>query len=159
VKFSVASLGFTALLFASLAMKAFLTAPAPEPDSLRFVGEAAAMLGAEHFATGFDRRPFGILVDGRRGGCRLRVGDYSPYGTFADRFAERARPVGPLHFAYRGVLYVRAPKLVPLIDFYIRRELRRVGLPAARHPIAAVAASPGCDVARLDWHRLAAFPD
>lgn len=154
-----ASLAFAALLLVSLGAKAALTMPAAEPDPRRFAGEAEAMLRARGFATRFERRTFGILVEGRRAGCRLAVGDYTPYGTFADRFDQLARPIGPLRYVYRGAVHARAPKLVPLLDFYLSRELRRVGFPARRHPIAAVAASPGCGLAPFDWSRLAALAD
>lgn len=157
VRFS-ASLAFAALLLVSLAAKAALTAPAPEPDGRRLAVEAAAMLGGQGFVTAFEQRPLGTLVHGRRGDCRLLVGDYTPYGTFADIFAARARPVGPLRFVYRGAFYARAPKLVPLTEFYIYRELRRIGIPARRRPLIAVAASPGCDLRMFDWQGLAALP-
>lgn len=153
-----ASLAFAALLAVSLAAKAALIAPAPEPDSRRVAREAAAMLRDDDYRVAFERRPMGMLVHARRGGCRLLVVDYNPYGTFAPVIAARAAPVGPLRFVYRGELYSKAPKLVPLIDFYLYRELRRVGIDARRHPVAAVA-SQGCDLARFDWRRLAAFPD
>ena len=158
MKFSASPI-FAALLLVSLAAKAAVTAPSADPDPRRFAGEAAAMLRARGFATLFDRHTFAILVEGRRGSCRLLVGDYNPYGTFADRFDQLARPVGPLRFAYRGALHAQAPKVVPLLDFYMSRELRRVGFHARRHPIVAVAASPGCDLAPFDWGRLAALVD
>jgi hypothetical protein len=153
-----ASVAFAALLLVSLAAKAVVTAPAPQPDSRRLATAAAAMLRGHGFLTALERRPLGILVHGRRGGCRLFVGDYTPYGTFAPTFAARARLVGPLHFAYRGELYGHAPKLAPLFDFYLYRELRRVGVRVHRHPITAIA-SRGCDLAGFDWRRLAAVPD
>jgi hypothetical protein len=154
-----ASLLFGALLLVSLGAKAAVTAPSAEPDPRRFAGEAAAMIRARGFAILFEKRTFGILAEGRRGNCRLVVGDYTPYGTFADRFDQLARPIGSLRFVYRGDFHAQAPKLVPLLDFYMFRELRRVGLPALRHPIAAVAASPGCDLTPFDWRRLAALSD
>ncbi|HEX8622759.1 MAG TPA: hypothetical protein VF718_12385 [Allosphingosinicella sp.] len=154
-----ASFLLAALLLASLGAKAALTAPAPEPDARRFAREVAAMLREGGYVTRFERRTFGILVEGRLGRCRVAVGDYTPYGTFAERFDQLAAPIGPLRFVYRGGFHARAPKLVPLLDFYAVRELRRVGLPALRHPIAAVAASPGCGLARLDWRRVAALAD
>lgn len=159
MKYSSASLLFAALLLLSLAAKAASTAPTPTPDPRRFASAAAESLRAEGFAVDFVRRPHGILVYARRGSCRLMAGDYTPYGTFADVFEARARRIGPLRFVYRGVSHDRAPKLVPLLDFYLWREWRRIGLAAPRHPILAVAASPGCEAARLDWTRLSALPD
>jgi hypothetical protein len=159
VKYSSASLLFCAVLLVSLAAKAASSAPTPTPDPRRFAAAAAYSLRAEGFAVAFERRPLGILVHARRGSCRLTAGDYTPYGTFAEVFEARARRLGPLRFAYRGATYGRAPKLVPLLDFYLWRERRRLGLAAPRHPILAVAASPGCDAAALDWSRLSALPD
>jgi hypothetical protein len=146
------------LVLVSLAAKAALIAPAPVPNSRRVAIEAAAMLGARGFATAFERRPLGTLLHARREGCRMLLGDYAPSGLFAVTFAERALPVGPLRFVYRGRIYTQAPKLVPVTDFYLYRELRRLGIGAERHPIVAVA-SRGCALPRFDWRRLAALPD
>lgn|GEM_PF-5692075 len=159
MRYSPASLAFAALLLVSLAAKVALSAPTPSPDPARFGGMAAAMLARQGFVTAPELRPLGMLVHARRGGCRLMLGDYSPYGTFADVIAARARAVGPLRFVYRGAYYERAPKLLPLTDFYWWRELRRLGLAAPRHPVVAVAASPQCRLASFDWGRLAALPD
>lgn len=159
MKYSSASLLFAALLLVSLAAKTVSSAPTPTPDPRRFVSIAAGHLRAEGFAVAFDRRPHGIYVHARRGECRLMAADYTPYGTFAERFEARARRYGPPSFLYRGASYGRAPKLVPLLDFYLWREWRRLGLAAPRHPILAVAASPGCDRVRLDWTGLSALPD
>jgi hypothetical protein len=159
VKFSRASLAFAALLLVSLGAKAMSSAPTPTPDPRRFAAAAAATLHDQGFATAFERRPLGILVYAHRGGCRLMAGDYTPYGTFAEVFAARARPFGPLRFVYRAVVYDRAPKLVPLTDFYLWRERRRLGLAAPRHPIVAVAATPACGPTAPDWSRLAALAD
>ena len=159
MKSSTASLAFAGLLLVSLAAKVALSAPTPYPDPARFGGEAAAMLAGHGFATASELRPLGMLVRARRGDCRLVLADYSPYGTFADTIAARAGAAGPLRFVYRGDLYERAPKLLPLTDFYWWREQRRLGLAAPRHPIVAVAASPQCRLESLDWRRLAAMPD
>jgi hypothetical protein len=159
VKSSIASLAFAALLLASLAAKAMSSAPTPKPDPRRFAGAAVRALRADGFATALERRPLGILVHARRGECRLMAGDYTPYGTFAEVFAARSAALGPLRFVYRGQTHVSAPKLIPLLDFYLWREWRRLGLAAPRHPIVAYAASSGCDAASPDWSRLAALPD
>lgn len=156
---SNASLAFAALLLVSLAAKAMSSAPTPKPDPRRFAGAAVLALKEEGFATALEPRPLGILVHARRGDCRLIAGDYTPYGTFAEVFAARAAALGPLRFVYRGEAHARAPKLLPLLDFYLWRERRRLGLAAPRHPIVAYAASSGCGSASPDWSRLAALPD
>jgi hypothetical protein len=158
VRYSTASLAFAALLLASLAAKVALSAPTPDPDPASFGREAAAMLARQGFATAPELRPLGMLVHARRRDCRLMLGDYSPYGTFADVIAARAGAVGPLRYVYRGAFYESAPKLLPLTDFYWWREQRRLGLAAPRHPVVAVAASPQCRLDWFDWSRLAALP-
>jgi hypothetical protein len=117
------------------------------------------MLVRQGFATASELRPLGTLVYARRGACRLMLADYSPSGTFADPIAARAEAIGPLRFVYRGEVFDRAPKLIPLTDFYLWREQGRLGFAAPRHPIVAVAASPQCRLESLDWSRLAALPD
>ena len=158
MKYSAASLVFVGLLLASLAGKLLAVAPAAAPDEELFAARAANLLRANGFAVRFERRPLGILTYGDRPGCRMMIGDYTPYGTFADIFAKRAEPIGPLAFAWRGETSREAPKLVPLTFFYLRRELLRLRMAAPRLPIAAVAASPGCDIRSLDWMALATLP-
>lgn len=158
MKSSTASLAFGALLLASLAGKLAASGTSPEPDNALFAARAAALLRAEGMATQSEQRPLGMLVYGRRAGCTIMVGEYTPYGTFADVFARRAAPVGPLRFVYRGRRYAKAPKLAPLISFYLRRELLRIGLATPRMPIAAIAVSPGCGPTEPDWAALATLP-
>ena len=158
MKSSKLSLAFGLVLLASLGGKLLANRPAPEPDQQLFAARAGELLRANGFATTSEPRPLGILTHGRKAGCRIMIGDYTPYGTFADVFARHAAPIGPLRFAWRGTTYVEAPKLVPLATFYLRREALRIGIAAPRSPIAAFAASPGCDTRALDWTRLASLP-
>lgn len=155
---SAASLAFAALIGLSLAGKLLANQAPPDPDRRAFDTSARSMLEAAGLATRSDARRFGTLLSGSSGGCRLILGEYDPHGTFAELFRHLAAPVGPLRFAWRGRVYARAPKTAGLAGFYVWRELRRVGVAAPRAPIAAWAASPGCDSARLDWSRLARLP-
>jgi hypothetical protein len=144
VRYSAASLVLAAALALSLGGKLLANGTAPEADQDLFAARAEAALEAAGYRAVRDRRPFGILVHGRRGACRAMIGDYTPYGTFEDVFAQRAAPIGPLRFAWRGTISAEAPKLLPLGLFYLRREAVRVGLAVPRNPIAALALSPNC---------------
>jgi hypothetical protein len=149
---------FGALLALSLAGKLAANQAAEGPDPRRFDAEAAAMLRSAGFAAAVEHRPFGSLLHGSRGGCRMILAEYDPHGTFAALLGELAAPVGPLRFAWRGRTYTAAPRRRALLDFYLWRELRRVRIAAPRAPLAAWAASPGCDTQGLDWGRLASLP-
>jgi hypothetical protein len=158
VKSSALDLAFALALVTSLAGKLLANRPAPVPDQGLFNAEAARLLRQSGFDVSPEPHKFAILLRARRPGCDLLVGDYAPYGTFGEAFRQLAAPVGPLRFAWRGISYDRAPKLRPLLEYYGQRELRRVGLPAVRTPIVAYAASPGCDLSRISWQRLAILP-
>ena len=69
-----------------------------------------------------------------------------------------AEPIGPLHFVWQGRAYREAPKALPLIQFYVRRELRRAGLHPHQLPIAAIAVGRRCGDPGVDWGALAALP-
>jgi hypothetical protein len=144
VKSSGHSLALGGLLALSLGGKLLANGPAPEADQLLFAGRTQALLQAQGYEAVQDRRPFGILVYGEKKGCRAMIADYTPYGTLADAIALRAAPIGPLRFAWRGSAYDEAPKLLPLGQFYLRREAVRIGVAIPRSPIVAMALSPGC---------------
>ncbi|MDB5691384.1 MAG: hypothetical protein JWO81_447 [Alphaproteobacteria bacterium] len=158
MKSSAVNSAFALLLAASLAGKLLAERRAPEPDRSLFYAEAAGLLRQNGFDVSPEPHRFEILLRARSPGCTLLVGDYTPYGTFAEAFRQLAAPVGPLRFAWRGRSYERAPKLRPLLEYYGQRELRRIGLATARTPIVAFAASPGCDLSRISWQRLAILP-
>lgn len=155
MRYSRVSLLFAALALAGVAGKLATNVPAPDPGLDAFRQAGAAVLRAQGFAVWKDSAG---PLRGRKGRCAIVLGDYSPYGTFADLYAEMARPVGPLRFAWRGATYGRAPKLRPLIEYYVEREFRRVGIALARHPIAAFAITPGCRLDPGGWQRLASLP-
>jgi hypothetical protein len=146
------------LLALSLGIKLLVNEAPPATDAGLFDRTAVAMLAAGGFVASVETRPFGSLLHGAKGGCRLILAESDPHGTFDQRLGELAAPVGPLRVAWRGRIYPRTPKTTALLRFYVWRELRRVGIPLPREPLAAWAASPGCDTSRIDWRRLAALP-
>lgn len=159
MKFSSgARLAIAALLALSIGSKALFSRPAPAIRDLQLSADGAALLAAAGFVTSVETRPFGNIVHARRGPCRLMLAEYSSYGTMAVPLAALAAPIGRLRFAWRGVVHETAPKLLPLVDFYVRRELRRAGFHPAHRPIIAFAAGRRCPAAPVDWGRLAAFP-
>jgi hypothetical protein len=143
------------LLALSLGVKLLANTAPPGPDPGRFDATAAAMLRGGGFVVERESRPFGTVLHGTRGGCRLILAEYDPHGTFAELFRELAAPVGPLRFAWRGSVAATAPKTAALASFYLWRELGRVRVAVPRAPLAGWAASPGCDTSGIDWRRIA----
>ena len=158
VKLSRASAVFAALLALTLAAKFVMVAEPASADNRLFALTAAQVLAAGGFQIRTEQRPMGLILFGERGNCRVLIADYTPYGTFAPVVARLAAPIGPVHFLWRGARYEAAPKLRPLMQFYLQRELRRIGFDVWRSPLVAVAASPGCALDNLAWDRLEALP-
>ena len=142
----------------TLGLKAAWTRDAPKPDAGLFADRALRFLQESGFETRQEKRRFGIISYGRKGGCLMMLAEYRPHGINAEPLAAHARPLSPLRFAWRGALADSAPKLLPLSEFYLDRELRRAGFQPTRHPIVAVAGSEGCKLAALSWHQLAELP-
>ena len=153
-----ASTALAAALLLTLGLKLLLTREAPVPDAALFVEQAEALLRRQGFATERLVRRFGTVVVGQRGSCRLLVGDYPPDGTLAEPLAAEAQAVGPLSFVWAGEAYAQAPKLRPLVEYYARRELGRLGKNIRRWPILAVATGAGCGGVSVDWTPLIILP-
>jgi hypothetical protein len=156
VKSSARSI-FAALLALSLAAKLAANGPDYEVDSDPVTAAAAAVLDRAGFGVRPQHRPSGTMLFASKGDCRLLLGDYTPYGTFAELYALHAAPIGPLRFLYRAEVYAQAPKFAPLTEFYLWREAHRIGITYARAPIIAVAASRACDAGALPLAQLASI--
>ncbi|MEA3015641.1 MAG: hypothetical protein QOI38_363 [Sphingomonadales bacterium] len=145
------------LLALSLAGKAAWSAPAPEPDPRRPAEAARDVLERAGFSTRMvelDRSPR-ILAEGVRGRCRILAGDWPPHGTFAEVYRALGVGLGELRFVRRGAVTTEAPKLRALLEFYLWREQRRIGIEADRAPVIAVASTRDCDIESLGWARAA----
>lgn len=151
-------LALAIFLALTLGLKLLVVREAPAPDAALFVEQAEAMLRIQGFATARVTRPFGTVVTGSRGACRLMVGDYPPDGTMAEPLAAEARGIGPLSYVWAGEIYQQAPKVRPLIEFYVRRELGRLGFRIRRWPTLAVATGSGCGGPRIDLKSLMILP-
>jgi len=147
-----------AVLLLTLGVKLLWTRDAPGPDDALFAAKAEETLRAQGFRTERVVRRFATIVHGARGGCRLMVGDYPPNGMFAEPLEVESRGIGTMRFVWRGEAGAQAPKLLPLLEYYAKRELGRLGFHPPRRPILAVAANPACAGLALDWTALATLP-
>ena len=146
-------------LVLSLAGKAAWSAQAPQPSEREAAVAVARMLRQEGFAVRLverSRAPH-VVVAASRSGCELIAGDYPPHGTFQDVYRTAGDRLGTLRFVHRGRVTVEEPKVRGLLDFYLWREQRRIGIDAARAPVIVVAASPGCRLEDLTWSRAASL--
>ncbi len=150
-----ASLTAAALLALTLSPKLVAAETPQRRDNKVFVRDITRLLADAGFQTRSERRPLGVAVFGTRPGCAIMIRESVPHGTYLNVLEQLARPYGRLRFIYRGRISETAPKALPLLDFYIFRELGRIGIRIPRAPILAVAAKPDCDVGGIPWNRVA----
>jgi len=148
-------IALAAALLATLGAKAVWTREAAAPDADFFNARAEALLRGQGYSVARDQRPFATLLFASHGGCRLLVAEYPPNGTLAEALTVNGRRIGPVHYIWRGETYATAPKLVPLLEFYLQRELQRIGFAPARQPILFVSAAQDCPAPAIDWSPLA----
>jgi hypothetical protein len=146
------------VLALSLSGKLLASRAEPAADEALFAESVATFLKRQGLVTRSERRPMGMMVVGERGDCRLTVREAEPHGTYANVLARMARRIGPLAYVYRGTVTRELPKIAPLADYFVGRELRRIHVPVPRAPILAVAAAPACNIMRWRWQELATLP-
>jgi hypothetical protein len=153
-----ASLGFGAFLAATLAGKLLAANAVPPPDEALFFRTAAAVTARAGLSPSLGRTILGPVLHARAPGCTLVLREAVEGSTFAPAYSKLARDVGPVAYVYRGKVSAEAPNALAAADHQLWRGLRRLGIATNRHPVAAVAASPGCAGRRFDWSPLASLP-
>ena len=159
MSFAAFKLLAAAVLALSLAGKVVASRAPPEASGKATAAAVGSVLrhgGYETRVVTTSRSP-GVFVEAQSGRCRILAGDYPPHGTFDSVYRVMAMPIGRLRFIHRGSLLEEQPKLGGLFDYYVWRELGRVGIVAQRPPVIAIAASDACPLDRLDWRSTASL--
>ena len=137
---SLAAAGF---LVASLGIKVASLGAKPRVDARRFLADMGAALQGQDFAVAMHgSRTRWLLAE--RGACRIKARYYPPHGTLRDSIEALGASFGPTRYIYRGEWRPAPPKLRPLMEYYLQRELARVGVAIPMPAVAAVSASPAC---------------
>jgi hypothetical protein len=151
------SLVLALLLVLSIGTKTAATARDPTLEPGITVSAVQRLLedaGYDADIVHLNRSP-GVLVKGVLGGCRILAGEYPVHDTFAAVYGNLAAQNGRLQFAHRGALHETPPKTRAMFDFFLWRELSRIGIAAQRAPVDAVIASPACRTDALPWDQVA----
>lgn len=157
MKYSI-SLGFGALLAATLGGKLMAANASPPPDEALFLRTAAEVAAKAGLTPSLGRTKLGPVLRARAPGCTLAVREAFEGATFAPAYSRLARDVGPVTYFYRGRASAEAPNALAAADHQLWRGLHRLGLATRRHPVAAVAMSPGCAGRTFDWSPLQSLP-
>ena len=118
-------------------------------DGPKFALAVSQTLNEQGFDTKANFWPTGPEVEARREGCFMWVRDYTPHGTMKNIVIALAQPVGKLRYSYLGKISKDPPKIVPLIRFFGRREVARLGKVGPRYPIYALAVNSACPLEQI----------
>ncbi len=142
-----------ALVLLSLAGKVATNTADQSPASAErtFASAVVQQLSKSGLTTAVEQWPTGVVVHARRGACQMWGRDYSPHGTMRNVYEELAEPVGSLRYIYKGETLDVPPKLDPMLRFFFRREMLRLGVTTAKYPIYAVASSAACNGSLITW--------
>jgi hypothetical protein len=152
------SLGFAALLAATLAGKLLAASAAPTRDESLFLRTAAGVAAKAGLIPRLGRTKLGPVLDAHAPGCSLMLREATEGSTFAPAYSRLAKAVGPVRYVYRGRVFGDAPNLLASADHQLWRGLHRLGIATRRHPVVAVAMSSGCEGRSFDWSALATLP-
>jgi hypothetical protein len=157
VKYS-ASFVFGGLLALTLAGKLASANAAPPADETLFLRTAAGIAAKAGLSPSLGRSKLGPVLRAWGPGCDLLLREATEGSTFAPAYTRLARGIGPVTYVYRGRASSEAPNALPAADHQLWRGLHRLGIATRRHPVLAVAATPGCAKRDLDWSALASLP-
>ena len=91
------------------------------------------------------------VVKAARGNCTLIARVLDPHGTFRDTALSKFPRGWPVTYVWRGSWRQSLPRLGPLIEYYVQREMARIGIAASRAPVIMVARQPGCTLPVPDF--------
>lgn len=155
VAFSLLGLGAAV---ASLALKGAAMDMRTEPDLARFNRELASQLAAQGFeAKVRDLRLDLDMVEARRGACRLAARSEQTAELTRD-FRRLTPGLDVIRFHYRGRLHKAYPRGEHGLFSLFNRMALRLGLVETSQQPLAIAASPACDLATIDFGPLRLHP-
>lgn len=146
------SLVIAGSLALTLGLKARLNDFGVAADSARLTRDIRAALSGAGYATAIEPHPYqSDVVVARSGACRLRVRDGTLHRDFDRVFRAQSGGLPRFAYWYRGQVLAQAPALESELRAFTARAAARLGLAASFVPPIAVAAAPGCNLARLPF--------
>ncbi len=133
----------TAAIIGSLAIKLALLDMTVSEDWRDAVDDLEAALAHQGYAVAVPRADV-PAVRAAQAGCVLVVRLLDPYATFRDTELAKLPPGWTVAYAWRDSWQSSLPRLGPLAEFYLGREIARIGSTASRAPVLMLSVSPRC---------------
>lgn len=131
------------LLALSLGLKLYGGYASPADDGAGALRALAANLTASGYTVQLELAKR-TRVTATHGTCRMVIRLLDPHATYNEAVVQKLSVEGRVTYIWQGAVQDSLPRLRPLMDFYFKRELARLGLAASRHPVWIAALGPGC---------------
>jgi hypothetical protein len=143
------SLAAAAVLAVSLGLKLAVQNAVVEEDSQGAVTGLATALSEVGYSVSVPRTDLPI-VRAEQPGCTLTARVLDPHATYHDTELHKLQPGWRIAYVWRGKARSILPRIGPLGEYYVAREMARLGLTASRAPVVMLSLSPGCDGLPVD---------
>jgi hypothetical protein len=94
------------------------------------------------------------MIRAQTASCRLQIVQLAPNGSDRDLFRHLAAGADRAFMVFRGKVYAQQPIFWTVLDDFLFRHLRELGLTKRVIPIIAVATNSSCDAERIPWNEL-----
>lgn len=131
------------VIVASLALKLAVQDVAVGEDrrvAVAALGEALVSAGYSVSVAG----PQLPIVRAVRAGCKSTARVLDPHATYRDTELNKLPRGWTVAYAWRGSWRTALPRFGPLGEYYVARELARIGQAASRAPVIMLSSQPGC---------------
>lgn len=131
------------VLAGSLALKLAVHDVSVEGDQRVTAAALADSLAEKGYSADVPRAEVPVVA-AKRGNCSFTARVLDPHGIYHDTELLKLPRGWSVAYVWRGTVSQSLPRLRPLTEYYIARELGRIGLPAARAPVVMVLLQPAC---------------
>jgi hypothetical protein len=140
------------VIVVSLALKLPVLDVAVAEDQAAALRDLGGDLGGQGYKVAVPRADLPI-VRGELGECSFTARILDPHGIYRDTELLKLPPGWSVAYGWRGKWHQSLPRLGPLVEYYVARQLARFGVSAEHAPVIMVSSQGGCalpDAARID---------
>lgn len=92
------------------------------------------------------------VIRAQTASCHLQIVQLAPNGSNRDLFRHLSAGADRAFVVFRGKVYAQQPILWTVLDDFLFRHLRELGLTRNVAPVIAVATNSSCDAERIPWN-------
>lgn len=127
----------------SLALKLAVLDVAVAEDQRAALRDLGAALTAQGYTVNVPR-PDLPIVRGEHAGCAFTVRVLDPHGIYRDTELLKLPRGWTVAYGWRGDWQTSLPRLGPLVEYYVARQLARFGVRARHAPVIMLSNQPAC---------------